>query len=179
MAISYLTEPKPLTINLLTNYTDVLQWFLIFAPQTRPARLPRASMGQVDLQTPSRSLGPTESPTRHPLACVSPLDATLMDAMGLTLLDATLTKNTGVGWATFLSTSRATAALSFHTVTGTHFATLLFSNSCRNGGGGYPSRPITEAPLADFNLRLLTASSQRTPLFFSASHKSQVTSHLQ
>jgi hypothetical protein len=178
MAISYLTEPKPLTINLLTNYTDVLQWFLIFAPQTRPARLPRASMGQALLQTPSRSPGPTESPTRYPLAYVSLLDATLMGAMGLTLLDATLTKNTGVG-ATFLSTSRATTAIYFHAVTGTHFATLLFSDSCRNGGGGYPSRPITEAPLKDFDLRLLTASSQRTPLLSSTSHRSPVTSHLQ
>src|SRR5271169_4788172 len=40
-ATRYLTEPTSLTIYLLTNYIDVLYWFLIFALQkTRPARYP-------------------------------------------------------------------------------------------------------------------------------------------
>jgi hypothetical protein len=95
-------QGKPLTVNLLTKYTGVLWCFLIFAPQTRPA-------SQVVLQTPSKSLGFRKLPSREPFACVSPLAATLMDTptsvankrlrVRLTPLDATLTKNRGVGSA--------------------------------------------------------------------------------
>src|SRR5712664_1669043 len=78
----------------------MLQRFLNFTPQTRPAC-------QVVLQTPSKSLGLTELPSRQQFACISPLAATLMDLLAsvankrltarLTPLAATLTKNRGRG----------------------------------------------------------------------------------
>src|SRR6266436_2040832 len=78
----------------------MLYWSLSFTLPTRPAR-------QAVLQTHSKSLGFTKLPPRQQFACVSPLPATLMDPLasvankrltaGLTPLDATLTKNRGVG----------------------------------------------------------------------------------
>jgi len=93
---------QTLTINLLTNYKDMLYWFLICAPPARHAR-------QVVLQTPSESLGFTELLSRQQFAPVSPLTATLVDfpatvankrvtvglKAGLTPLAATFTKNRG------------------------------------------------------------------------------------
>src|SRR6267378_5438924 len=76
--------------------------FLSLTPPTRPPR-------QVVLQTPSKSFGLTKSLSREQITCVSPLAATLMDLPAsvankrltdwLSHLDATLTKNRGVGSA--------------------------------------------------------------------------------
>src|SRR6267154_653231 len=74
----YPTRSKPLTVNLLTNYTNMSYWCLDLTPPTRPAH-------QV-LQTPSRPLGLTWLPSRQPFACIS-------------YLAATLTKNRGAGGA--------------------------------------------------------------------------------
>ncbi len=71
------------------------------------ARLPRASMGPAALLTPSKSSALTQLLSRQHFVRVSPLAATLMDfpasvankrlAAGLNPLNATLTKNRGVG----------------------------------------------------------------------------------
>jgi len=51
--------------------------------------------------------------------------------------------------------SQRESNLSFHALKGTHFATLLFSNSCRNGGGYPPLTPhdvLTFRPARRFNV---------------------------
>src|SRR6266481_6979362 len=75
------------------------------APRTMLARLPRASMGPVVLQTPPKSSHPTQLLSRQHFVRVSPLAATLMNSLAsvankrltadLSPLDATLTKNMG------------------------------------------------------------------------------------
>src|SRR5882724_5595422 len=85
------------------------------ALRTMLARLPRASMGQVVLLTCSESLHPTQLLSRRQSTPISPLAATLMNSLAsvankrltaeLSPLDATLSKNRGVGgvWSTPLS----------------------------------------------------------------------------
>ena len=156
---SYLIEPKPLTINLLTNYMDELYWFLIFVPLTRAAR-------QVVFQTPSELLGLTRLPSCRQFTCVSPLAATLMDAsasaankrlmVGLTPLYAALTKNTGVG--VFRPLSTAMPPLLFHTLANCNFGNTFILIFIQNGGavGGSLLRSLTLSPLAAFNFQLST-----------------------
>ena len=89
-----------------------------FAAQTRPT-------GQVVLQTPSKPLGLTQSPSRQPFAYVSPLDATPMDPPAsvankglterLTPLDATLTKSRGVGGALTVRSAYPSLLCTLHT----------------------------------------------------------------
>src|SRR5882724_8220008 len=93
------------------------------------ARLPRASMGQVVLLTPSKSSAPTQLLSCQHFIPVSPLAATLMGLPAsvankrltaeLNLLDATLTENRGVGGpsGTPSSASVKIAVLSFHALT--------------------------------------------------------------
>jgi hypothetical protein len=176
-ATCYLTEPKPLTINLLTNYMDVLHWCLNFAPQTRAPR------------TPAKSSGLSRLPSRRQFVCVNPLTATLMSLPAsvankrltarLTPLTATLTKNAGGRGASCLSPhSHVHSCPLFSCGYGNPFCNPFIFKLMQEWGGWVPL-DLAEAPLEDFNLRLLTAPRQGTPLLSSTSHQSPVTSHLQ
>jgi hypothetical protein len=169
-ATCYLTEPKPLTINLLTKYTDVLYWFLTFALQTRTAFPPSSESSQpVYLPRLTNSFEITFFADPHPL---TPIESYSFKSSG------------GEGdqpQAVALVPPTEMPSLSFHSLTGVHFATLLFSDSCRSGGGGHPSYSPT-AP-GDPNFRSLVFNSRllpsppRGPLLPTTSHQSPVTSH--
>jgi hypothetical protein len=174
MALSYLTEPKPLTINLLTNYTDVIHWFLIFASATRLASpLPSEFCLFTRLPGFAKSFGFISFADPHPL---TPVESYRFENSG---------GEGGEGRTVAPFLPKGTPPLSFHALTEMHFATLLFSDSCRNGGGGYPSHSLTDVALTDFNSQLLAfdlrlvPSPLRVPLLFTTSHQSPVTSHLQ
>src|SRR5882724_10557705 len=125
------------------------------------ARLPRASMGQVVLLTPSKSSAPTQLLSCQHFIPVSPLAATLMGLPAsvankrltaeLNLLDATLTENRGVGGpsGTPSSASVKIAVLSFHALTNCPFSipfVLTFMHRMGGVGGVRPPRHSITVP---------------------------------
>jgi hypothetical protein len=139
------------------------------------ARLPRPSMGHAVLLTPPKSSHLKSLLPRQHFASISPLAATLMDLLAsvankrltaeLNPLDATLTKNRGVGvffpiWRSLRGhgdeNSHFIQVLSFHIVAHSFPVNLrhspnnpcgikCFRTLCRHNGGGY-ARLLPFAP---------------------------------